>query len=720
MIRSLAFLLAMSSAASAESARVYSGDHGTFTRLVVELPAATEWNVGRTTNGYAFAIRGEAQPDYDLSGVWQRISKARVSALQVDPKTGALQLSLACDCHVFPFEYRPGAIVLDIKPGPPPTGSVFESPFDDAPGPSAVTQLSDTAGRGATYNWLSEATRDRARPSETLPLPLPTGEVSLDPLRNALLEQIARGAADGIVDMGLPMPKRRPVGQGPDDLPWSSVMLGEHPGLQVRDPDAFVAGSEPAGNCLADNLLDIAAWGGDGSALDLLAAAHTGLYGEFDVADPEAVMRSVRSHLFLGFGAEALQISELAKGASGDDLMPYYQSMARILDGDTDPGTPFAKMLDCDGPAALWAALAHDRLPAAKGVNRKAILRSFLALPPHLRAHLGSSLAEKFIALGDPDAVRTIRDAMERTPHVDTATVALLDAERELHQGNADAAQAHAREVISLEGNAAEGFVALVEAHFQKLAPVGPDVAEALISGRGEARGTGLLGKVDRAIVLALALSGQIEAAFQHESARGDTLVDLWRVALALATDDDFLRHAVLPADGVPSQVPADLRLEVSRRLVSLGFPDAALAWLGPTRPDDPSDRRLVAAEAMLGLGDARSGLALLDGLAGPEAEGLRAQALLQLGDLRAAEEALSASGQPDAAVRTNLWEGDWSRLDPATPELWQTAASLTQPTVADDASGLLGRGAQALEASVASREAIEALLTNVARPNGD
>jgi hypothetical protein len=717
MIRAFSILLVFSAPVGAETARVYSGEHNDFTRIVVELPSASEWTVGRTDTGYAFAARGGTQPDYDLSAVWQRISRSRIAALQTDPESGALLVSLGCDCHVFPFEYRPGAIVLDVKPGPAPSGSVFEATFA-APDAEPSGQASETQGNA--YNWLHARPALSAHSPKALPLPLPTGGVSLDPLRNSLLEQIARGAADGVVDMGRRIPPQDKSHRETEPLPWSTIMLGENPGIQVTDPDAFVAGTVPAGDCTADDLLEVSAWGGDGPPLDLLSAARNGLYGELDIADPDALLRSVRSHLFLGFGAEAAQLSELAKGSDNEDVMALYRSMARALDGDSDPGTPFANMLDCDGPAALWAALARDRLPAGPDLNRDAVLRSFLALPAHLRAHLGPRLADKFLDIDDPDAVRTIRDAMARAPDINTATVALVDAERELHLGNADAAQAHAEEAIALEGNAAEGLIALVEAHVQKLAPIETNVAEALIAGRAEAGKSDDAAKMDRAIILALALSGQIDAAFAQDDASGETREDLWSIVQTLANDDDFLRHAVLPADSSPPDLSDDLRLAISRRLVDLGFPDAALAWLGTVQAGDAPDRRLIAATALQGMDDAEAALALLEGLAGPEAASVRAMALLQLGDLAAAEEALSATGQVEAASRTDLWREDWSALDPTTPEIWQAAAGLTKPAVTEDAPGLLGRGAQTIEASANARAAIDALLKGVERPEDE
>jgi hypothetical protein len=308
---------------------------------------------------------------------------------------------------------------------------------------------------------------------------------------------------------------------------------------------------------------------------------------------------------------------------------------------------------------------------------------------------------------------------MERTPNMDAATVALLDAESELHKGNSDAARAHAEEAVSLEGNAPEGLVTLVEAHFETLEPIGPEVAEALIAGRREIGDTALAAEVDRAIVLALALSGQTKAAFENEAANEDTLSDLWRIVHERAPDDEFLRHAVLPAGTKPPEVPPELSLKVSRRLLTLGFPDAGLSWLGRVAPTDAPDRRFAAAEALLDTGDPTTAVDLLEGLAGSEVAAVRAEALLAMGDLAAAREALAANGQPDAASRTSLWQEDWSSLYPTTPEVWQSAAELTQPTEPDAAAGPLDRGTQAIESSTASRAAIEALLGSVAQPDG-
>lgn len=709
MIRALLLFLALVAPAAARTARVVSGEHGDFTRLVIELPAPKGWTLGRTETGYGFATLAGAQPRYDLTGVWQRISRTRLDRLSVDPEGGGLLLGLGCDCHVFPFEYRPGVIVLDIKPGPAPDASVFETPF-------ALSAPEKPAGQAA-YDWLADRRVEAvARPRATLPLPMDTGVVSLEPLRDELLEQIARGAADGLVDMELPGKPRMAASVDRATLPWSNIWIGEAPGIAVSRADD---GAPPERACADPALLDLPSWGGGMSPPDLLAETRAGLYGEFDAPDPRAIRQAVRHLLYLGFGVEAQQIAALI-GVPPDTELEYFRSMALLVDGQTDPQTPFAAMLDCEGPAALWAALAHDRLPFGPGVNRDAILQAFLALPAHLRRHLGPVLAEKFLARDDAEAARVIRDAIERTPDADPATVALLDASSDLQRGDPESAQTHAGSAVALDGDRAAGLVALVEAHVRTLDPLEVEPVEALLALRGETAGTTEGEAVSRAAILALALSGQTAAAFRDPGATGQVLADLWQVAVDRADDDDFLVQAVLSDTAIAPAVSPETGLAIADRLLSLGFPDAARSWLGPIAPDDPPERLRLAARAALMLGDARGTVALLQGLDDAEAEGLRAQAMVQLGDLPGAEKALTAMGDTEAVARLGPWKGDWAGLDPTLPAPWHQAADVVSAAPVADVPGLLGRGGQALQASIASRAAIEALLASVAASPGE
>jgi hypothetical protein len=710
MIRFLLLLFATVLPASAESARVLSGEHGDFTRLVIELPSTDAWTLGRTSEGYAFSTASAAQPEYDLNRVWQRIDRSRLSSLAFDPASGVLMLSLGCDCHVFPFEYQPGIVVLDIKPGPAPEASVFEAAF----APSMPVQKEVSSDRA--YDWLGEVATAPTRPVAPFPLPLATGDISLEPLRDELLEQIAQGAAQGIVDMELPG-KAKDVPVIDRTTPWSNIRIGEEPGLIVTEPNALTEEVRPDASCAAPEVLNLAAWSEGRPAHDLLVEARDGLFGEFDAPDEEAVLQSVQLQLYLGFGAEARQTADILGPEAASDRLPLYRSMARLVDGESDPQTPFAAMLHCDGPAALWAALALDRLPGGPVVNRDAIVQAFQAIPPHLRRHLGPGLAEKFLALDDAEAARMVRDAIERAPDADPAAVALLDAKADLHDGDTEAALAHAEAAVALDGDQAENLNALVETHFHKLQPLAPGVAEALLAIQGENEGTEVAAAIERAIVLALALSDQVDAAFATDSQAAGTEADLWRVVQARAVDDDFLRHAVLAPGARMPEVDTDVRQATAQRLLALGFADSAMDWLGAVSATDAPEVRLLAAKAESARGKTEAAATLLADLQGEEAEVLRAKVLVQMGDLKSVSAALATTGDTEAATRLGLWEGDWAALDPNAPAPWKTAAEFAQSMPANAESGPLGRGSKSVDASLASRSAIEALLASVPSP---
>ena len=698
-------LLALAGPLAAEPARVISGEHADFTRLVVQLPEVAGWTVGRTAMGYGFATDGQDQLGYDLSTVWNRIPRTRLQALRVD---GALLLTLACACHVIPFEYQPGMIVLDIKNGPPPPGSAFESPFDAATA-TGEPSASDRPSSPGAFDWL-EIARGSDAGSGTGMLPISKlDRPSLDPLRMELLEQISRGAADGVVKMALPgKPPKAPASDA--EIDWARISIGELPGLAVRDPKTPSQAMQPDGAaCSPDSALAISDWGANRPPLDLLAEARGGLYGEFDAAVPEAVLRSVRLHLYLGFGAEAQQYADLLPEPAPD--LALLVSMARLIDDQADPNSPFMQMTACDSNAALWAALAHDRLPVGADVKTEAIARGFLALPPHLRLHLGGRLAELLLER-DPDKARMIRDAMARSPYVAEEAVALLDARAELHADQPEKAIRHAEAALVGPAAGPDALIALVDAHFRSNLPLPPERAQELQAWQNE---IGPSPELDRAEALAMALSGQMDEAMRRPATLS-TREDLWRVLAVAAPDDVLLVHAILPAEAAAPEVAPDIAQLIAERLLELGFPETALVWLGNTGADASTDQRRLAARAELARGDARQALLHLSGLEGEDAAELRARAQTQLGALDAARTSYAAAGQTEEATRLAAWSADWKNLTDSAAGPWAAAASLADGAVPAE-GGPLARGAALLGDSAATRDAVSALLSGVPEP---
>ncbi|MFN0113996.1 MAG: hypothetical protein ACKVPY_04890 [Paracoccaceae bacterium] len=135
---------------------VRTGEHGGFTRLVMEPPAGTAWQVGRTVGGYE--LRLEA-PDvtFNTARVFDLIPATRISGIGPGTVPSSLAVTLGCDCHVKAFESG-RALVLDVADGPAPPDSPFETPFGsaaeaEAPAP-LLLPLTEPEGPASPDPWI--------------------------------------------------------------------------------------------------------------------------------------------------------------------------------------------------------------------------------------------------------------------------------------------------------------------------------------------------------------------------------------------------------------------------------------------------------------------------------------------------------------------------------------------------------------------------------------
>lgn len=720
-ILALACILFAALPVSAEVAKVTGGEHKDFTRLVVEARDIGNWRFGRAVDGYELEF-GNAVTAFDVTQAFEKIPRDRITALWRDPKTGRLRFSLACACHAIAFEFRSGIVVIDIKSGPPPEGSGFESPIDPAsPEPADLASGKTDAAPSASsdgYDWIALQRNAASKGKDAaVPMPLPTGEVSLDPLRDALLAQISKGAAQGVVEIidgGLPPGD----GNASDEGPWSRVSIGEMPGLKAGD-DREHAGQMAADgkSCLTDKDLDVASWGLSGDIPAQFGLARSGMLTEFDAPVPDAVLRSVRFHIFLGFGVEARQYLGFIDGDRKEEVR-LLGAMSFIVDEETAVDNPFDGMESCDSAAALWATLAHlsDGVPPL-ATNADAVARSFSALPAQMRQHLGGGLVDMFIASGDDETARKLRDAIRRMPVEGNPEVELMDARFHLSEGDEVTATHLAEGVMRDSGPATdEAAVTLVEAAFQGSHQIDPGLPLALDAFLHDAKGSNLVPALHRAKVLAAAMTGDFNVAFTEVKQAPDSFSDLWSLSAIAMPDDSFLEEAARYAVARPS-TKATVRHDIAERLMGLGFPDLALSWLGPVGPGEGDDVRLMAAKAHIMLRNAPAVVDLLAGITSPEAETLRATAIAQLGDMKAAADALRQAGDETAGQRALTWTQDWSLVATDGPESWRAAASLLSAQGEGSPPGSIARGTELVKESAAARAKIEALLGSLVPP---
>ncbi len=708
MIRLLVALFLLAAPVSAETVRVRSGEHETFSRLVFDLPNGTEWSIETAADSLRLTV-GDPSLRFDSGSVFDLIPRTRIRAIRQDGAGGDIVISLAGDVHAKSFATESGSVVIDVISGALPAKADARG---DGPAvlppvfPATPTAVSDLQAHLPVYWKRRLEAPDPAHPAPAKPRPLPASSrlADVQQAEQELLHQISRAAAQGLIrldtrQIGLPPGPEAPARQ--DGAPPAPDAASDHLAIQSRtviDRDNAVAGAAPelsadGVRCHSDAELDIAGWLGDAPVAAQIGAARSSLTQEFDRPDDAAVADLARLYIALGFGAEARALlTSMSVDPGADRVLP---DLAELVEGrPVGAGSRFHSMAGCDSAAALWAVLAaREGALSAEGINQPAVTRAFSALPPHLRAWLGPDLTRRLIDAGATRSAEDIRAAIARLPDTDPASLRLVEAQIDLARDDTGLAARTLRELSTGEGEETpQALLLYVAAQIDRGERVDPEAIETLDALAFEHAATPLGARLRKAHVLALAGAERFDEAFealsrwpqgQHEALRLEAREGLFQNLLALADTARFLPWAFAET-GQPG-LSAATRLALAERLADEGFPDAARAQLEGD-PGQTEDGRLLHARMALKDGNAPAAIADLVGLDNEAANALRAAALQRI------TEDARPQKQDDGVL-------------PAAPPPDRPAAGGADLATARDL----------LERSAAEREAMQALLQETA-----
>ena len=116
-VRILMVFLTCAKVAYAEPVAIRTGEHTTFTRVVLFIPDSADWRVDPSDAGYV--VRLPVFDGYDLSGFFDLIPKTRIAAVSQRLETGELELTLSCVCNATSYLLREGVLVIDVSNGLP-------------------------------------------------------------------------------------------------------------------------------------------------------------------------------------------------------------------------------------------------------------------------------------------------------------------------------------------------------------------------------------------------------------------------------------------------------------------------------------------------------------------------------------------------------------------------------------------------------------------------
>ncbi len=741
------FILLCPLGLEAQEIAVRSGEHGTFTRLVFDMPGGADWSVESTAEGAAISI--DPAVGFDTGAAFSRITRERISRLRSEG--GVLIAEFACDCIADSFQMD-DMLVVDVRQlrdgEERPPAIATAGTMNTSGGPNEVSPL--RAGlseirvgqmpgigpepkRNPFMPMLDIESADVATAAQSrdagVAATRPNGTKVTD-LSADLARQLATAATKGVLTSSAqtipsPRPDATTRDEITDDIPPGTTdisdaltpLLEELSDVTAREARLRIGANE----CLSPERLALASWVTQEDPFADLSMRRQELFGEFDRPNPNAIRELSKAYLYLGFGAEAKATERLHP--DGPD--PVLMGLAEILDGGRAAAGRLVGMTGCDGPAALWSLLGSESLPETAQIDTKAIVRAFEDLPRHLRSSLGPRLVERLAEEGRRDAAREVVVRLERMLGGSNDEISLATARIDALDGAIAEAQSILAELASRQSSVtAEAVVDSLQLVAQTDGTVSGDLVElsgALASEyREQEQGPALWLSHMRALVA----SSAFETAFDTLSgAQGmpEGIISAAATELfsALAQDADdlsFLKLAILHGN-IAAEVPdEEPHYALADRFLDLGFPDEASVALD--RGGDRRKDRLLRAEILLAQGEAERAEVALTGVTGEDADGLRAQARAAMGDHDFAKRIFTDLGAGERALDAAWLAGDWQRLaDSEGGVLSDTARLVRQEPPSFEAARPTLAGAQSLAEEAALTSGTLRTLLEETRP---
>ncbi len=773
-MRSLALaccVAAFATASLAQDVEVRSGRHDDFIRLIVDLPRRMDLKIEQRED-IATVIFPDQQLTFDTDPVFRRIARDRILDVTAGPGKSSLEIRLGCRCEVSSFWHDSSLLVLDVRERSDEvlaadTATEVELSEQENDRPIDKPRLKLPRNGSSFAASLANSQLQSASPVETPPIkPVdkpaedkasPNTEI-VSEARERLVQQIGRAASQGLLSprsalkptiMTKPEAKETTSDglsvEAPEEpsatQPKSIANLRAQSSIDRDFLDVMNRriGSMQISSCPGDNRIDVGSWGTDAPFAQQVGSLRVVLTGEFDLLNQDAALRLVKLYLYYGFGAEAEMA--LAQIEQPSDDLALLQSLAEVMeDGYASTNSALTAHLSCDGNISLWAILAYQSLPTDVPIEIDNALRTFDALPRHLRRHLGPTLSRRFLDAGYQEASDKTLRILKRHEETLTADAELLIAESDLAEGEAKQAVNRMNEVVASNSeHSVDALIGLIDAALEAGQTVSFDHAVLAGAYAQEHRGSPLENKLIRAYLAGLSASGAFDQSYEEYSRLAtdlppEALTDIQSQMLHQLTqradDVTFLRFALLKHSEHQQKLPGPITNATASRLLDLGFPEAARPFLETdTLGDAGRARRILRSSAALAEGRPRQAELDLAGVEGRDADQLRAQARSALGDHHAATALYSSMGEHDRSLRQAWFAEDWGRLVESEDTAMADIAALvslsenepdTTPEIPANPKSerVLAHNRELIQQSLAARDTIDAILQRSPSPD--
>ena len=717
----LAFFWTFASGSMAQSVIVRAGEHGAFTRVVLQVPTDMDWILGRTDTGYGLRLSGPV--DYETSDFFNVIPRTRIGDIQVVDDGAQVNFGLNCLCRASAYLTETRWLVIDVSEGEPDPTSLFEQAliladetensqlaqtFDPQPLPDVV--LPFVVADGSREPGFGEsAFRARATQME-----------QLTQLEAAVGASLQRALGQGLLDPS----DDAQAGQYPDELLEVDELRVDPPELRgpgvtartsldvgLDDGEIALTTGSQGNQCGLEGQLDVSTWGNDTPFASQIAELRSVLTGEFDRPDPKAIEDLARLYLFFGFGREAVATLRIDNVQSIERQMLI--NMAQVLDQDKVVDQGFVAKMSCPEPLNFWALLAHSEGPLPVPIEADSIVKTFWSLPQHLQQHLAPRVAQKLRQFGEEETALIILSVA--VDQDDVAPAALVEQSQLLLATGREAEALTTLESLPQTNGrtTASTFLQLLDLRLQNGDVITDDDINTLQTFRFENTDTLLRARISLMEARARNHRSEYFVALAVLNENREIIETSDRIALSeqihrgiigSASNTDFLNFVI--EGGFQGQIP-EIENEAASRLLSLGFADLAEPLVqNQTLGETMAERRYIRADIAVQQGRFELALAHLSGIQTERADALRNQ----IG---------SENGGIDLSNEDAWRSGNWDQLTDANDALFrETAERLsTQPADPIETPTPLTASEALISDSTDLREAIETLLGRFETP---
>ncbi|KIN65933.1 hypothetical protein Z945_980 [Sulfitobacter noctilucae] len=748
----LIFLIffAMPMSVAAQQAKILSGEHRGFTRLVAPLPIGAEWSISHIDREVKIVLP-VPQKGFDISEVFDLIPRARIAKINL--LDNGFMLTLGCDCLVAPFVAQERFIVIDVtSPGVSRTVPFIKRNHPAEEEVEAVVSVGEDSvkmppaqSNSVTLPLIAPRKPDALTP-ETLPIlarsPLSQlEEDTLEEIQQRLARELGTAATRGMLTPlpGAPVPSAKSKQADPaielraKTLKKPEVVGGLVNNMRIsssRDIPELELGAQETQSlsglqCPADALINPADWVNDSGFIQQTGKVRQALYGEFDRLNLPAALELAKLYLHYGFGAEAIQVLELDPALASQHSMLI--DIAHIMEhGEARPESNLPQLLDCTSDVALWAILARPTIGVAKTIDPKPALLALNKQPVHLRQFLAPALSRRFLSHGDTEAAASALRNLQRLPSPLNPPAKLAQASIEIEDGDVQGGTATLAAVV--EDNteqSPEALIALIDARLSANQPIDVETAGLVEAYAKELSGSELGAELRRAHVLALVKSGQFDRAIEASIALGGAddepasiklRLQLLEELTATANDVVFLDHVFAQSPKDIKKLPIRPKLDLAHRLVDLGFSLQAEEVIGsvPTHPRN-EQRQILAGRIALDLGQPMRAQSELAEISGETADALRASAKEMAGAHKEAYAIYNDLQNAPAAIQSAWLAEDTEALALTNDTVFSPVLALDGSAIPPSAeiSGMLARTTAAIDESASARDALSNMLNS-------